>query len=236
MSRTMQAAKRRKRVAPPPKANHTWFWIVGILVVIGLAAVIAVSSSGGGNTAKATAHETGKVSVEGTPLATLTDPQNDSAVGDSIPSLSGVTFDGSPMHIGPTGKPQVIVFLSHSCPHCQAEVPRIVALHKAGKLAGVDVTAVTTNTSPDLPNYPPSAWLKREHWPYPVMVDSTTFTAAQAYGLPGFPYFVFVDANGNVAGRLAGEMPPSQLATLFQELRDGKKITPPSSGASTPAP
>ena len=53
------------------------------------------------------------------------------------------------------------MFLAHWCPHCQAEMPRLVALAKAGKLDGVDVTGVATGTNPGYPNYPPSAWLKK---------------------------------------------------------------------------
>ena len=56
-----------------------------------------------------------------------------------------------------------------------------------GVFDGVDVTAVATGTDAAAPNYPPSAWLKREHWPFPVMADSTRSTAANAYGLSAYP-------------------------------------------------
>src|SRR5262249_43168328 len=161
--------------------------------VIAIAVGIAAATSGGDDSGgKATAHETAPVTVEGTKLPQFTGTANDKAIGETIPTLQGITFDGSPVTIESTGKPQVIVFLSHSCPHCQAEVPRIVDLQRAHKLSGVDFTAVTTNTSPELPNYPPSAWLAREHWPFRALADSKKLTAAQAYGLPAFPYFVFV--------------------------------------------
>ena len=69
-----------------------------------------------------------------------------------IPTLTGQSlFDGSDMTIAPTGKPQAIVFLAHWCPHCQAEVPRIVALAKAGKLDGIDVVGVATGRRTDSP-------------------------------------------------------------------------------------
>src|SRR5262245_52782669 len=160
--------------------QRTWIVLGTVAAVILAAVLIAVSAGGGSDTPKAAAHETGAVQVDGSALPQFTG-DSDTAVGRPIPTLTGISFNGSPVTIGPNGKPQAIVFLSHSCPHCQAEVPRIVALQRAGRLAGIDVTAVTTNTSPDLPNYPPSAWLRREHWPFPTMVDSKQFTAADAY-------------------------------------------------------
>ena len=57
------------------------------------------------------------------------------------------------------------MFLAHWCPHCQAEVPRIVTLAKAGAFDGLDVASVATGTSSQYPNYPPSAWLARRSGP-----------------------------------------------------------------------
>jgi thiol-disulfide isomerase/thioredoxin len=211
--------------------------VIALVVVLGLAAVIAVAGSGGdsGNGGKATAHETGAVQVVGKALPAYDDPSNDTAVGKTIPTLHGISFDGSPVTIEPNGKPQAIVFLSHSCPHCQAEMPRLVALSKQGKLAGVDVTAVTTNTSPELPNYPPSAWLKRAGWPYPVLADSKNDDAARAYGLTAFPYFVLVDAQGKVVIRGTGEVTDASIVKVFKALASGEATGTPSNGASTPA-
>jgi thiol-disulfide isomerase/thioredoxin len=136
--------------------------------------------------------------------------------------------------IAPTVKPQVVMFLAHWCPHCQAEVPRIVDLAKMGAFKGIDVAAVATGTSPEAPNYPPSAWLKRENWPFPVMVDSASGTAAEAFGLSSYPYFVFVDAQGAVVGRAAGEIPPSDLQKILNALEAGNPL-PKGSGASSSA-
>ena len=38
------------------------------------------------------------------------------------PVVEGTSFDGNPVKITPTGKPTVILFLAHWCPHCQTEV------------------------------------------------------------------------------------------------------------------
>ncbi len=223
--------------SPVRNPNRTWFVVIAVVVVVGIAAVAAVAMSGSsddGNDAKATAHETAPVTVDGRHLPAYTDPEKDTAVGDTIPTLQGISFDGSPVTVAPNGKPQAIVFLSHSCPHCQAEVPRIVALAKQGKLDGVDVTAVTTNTSPELPNYPPSTWLQREKWPFPVMADSKDAGAGRAFGLTAFPYFVLVDGDGKVVVRATGEVSDESLTRAVKALVAGE--TPGSSnGASTPA-
>jgi thiol-disulfide isomerase/thioredoxin len=126
----------------------------------------------------------------------------------------------------------MVVFVAHWCPHCQAEVPRIVALAKAGKVP-VPIVGVATGTDPSAPNYPPSAWLQREGWPYPVLVDTKTATAARAYGLPGYPFLVFVDAQGRVVRRLSGEVAPSDLTKLFDALAAGQPLPSPGAGASS---
>jgi thiol-disulfide isomerase/thioredoxin len=117
---------------------------------------------------------------------------------------------------GATGSPYAVIFLAHWCPHCQAEVPRLVALSKNGQIEGVDVTGVATATSDQNPNYPPSEWLTGEDWPFPVMVDTASGTAANAYGLTGYPYMVFVDAEGKVVGRTSGEVGEEDLQKIFK--------------------
>ena len=53
--------------------------------------------------------------------------------------------------------------------------------------AGVDVYGVATGTASNRDNYPPSAWLEREGWPFPTLADSDTYQAAEAWGLHGLP-------------------------------------------------
>jgi thioredoxin-related protein len=74
---------------------------------------------------------------------------------------------------------------------------------------------------PNAGNYPPQTWLEHEHWPTPVMADDDKQTAAQALGLTGFPYFVFVDAQGKVVSRSSGEMPIDQFRATVDKLAAG---------------
>ena len=167
------------------------------------------------------------MTVDGTPLphfdATVAP---DPAVGETIPTLTGKSvYTGDPVTVTPDdGKPQAVIFVAHWCPHCQAEVPRLVTLAKDGVFDGVDVTAVATGTNDTYPNYPPSAWLKSVDWPFKVMADSKTATAAQAFGISAYPYFVLVNADGTVAGRGTGEITPAQIRANVAALKKGEPL------------
>jgi thiol-disulfide isomerase/thioredoxin len=185
------------------------------------------SSKGGGNGGggSSSAVEVAPVQVTGTPLPDFPSSGTDKAIGVTVPTLTGQSlFDGSAITIAPTGKPMAVVYLAHWCPHCQAEVPRLVDLAKAGKLAGIDVYGVAAAGRDDLPNYPPSAWLEDESWPFPTMVDSANSTAAAAYGLTGYPYFLLVDAQGKVVARAEGEADDADIVAAVNALKAGKPV------------
>jgi thiol-disulfide isomerase/thioredoxin len=237
-----QAVAERKRASEAKakqRRNRYLLW-GGLAVVVVVAVVVAVVAGGGGNDAKATSYETAAVKVTGTPLPSYDASQNpDPAVGKKVPTLQGKSvFDGKPVTIGPdsgNGKPQAIAFVAHWCPHCQREVPLLVQLAKQGVFDGVQVSAVATGTNPSADNYPPSAWLKNVDWPFPVMADSKSSTAAQAYGLTSYPYFVLVKPNGTVAARGTGELPADQIEADINALKAGKPIPNSSSSQSSSA-
>ena len=227
--------QKHAHAGPPRGSAHgrKWFWwvvLAGLLVVGGVSVAVA-AGSGGNSSGKL---EVGKsVKVGGSALPVFTGSASDPAVGRTAPTLTGQTFSRSPITIGNTGRPHVLMFVAHWCPHCQAEVPRIVAMEKAGETAGVPVTAIATGTNENASNWPPSAWLQRVGWPYPTLVDTASATAARAYGLSAYPYLVFVDGNGHVAARVAGEVAPNDLAKMFSALAAGRTVPVPSSGAES---
>lgn len=209
------------------------WWAIGGAAILAIAAVTAVAS-GGESSKEAAVEIADKVTVQGESLPQLpADPADDEAVGSAAPTLSGVTFNGDLVEITSDGRPQVLVFVAHWCPHCQAEVPRIVELVDQGKNAGVAMTAIATGTDAAAPNYPPSAWLKRERWPFPTLVDTAQARAAEAYGLTGYPFLVFIDAQGNVAARVSGEVSESDLTAMLSALAAGESVPLPGSGASS---
>lgn len=110
------------------------------------------------------------------------------------------------------------MFAAHWCPHCRAEVPVIEKwLENGGESDGVDLYAVSTGVNEAGPNYPPSTWL--EKWPVTTLADSSDDTAALAFGVNAYPFFVVVRANGTVALRVTGELTPAQLTNLVDIAR-----------------
>ena len=158
-----------------------------------------------------------------TPLPLFEDPENDQAVGMTIPTVTGTDLDGKPMTISADGKAKVILFVAHWCPHCQREVPTIVKHLKDTPLpADVELLAVSTAVDPSAPNYPPVKWLKREGWTAPTMADTADKLVASYYGLSGFPFFVVADAEGKVVFRTSGEISMDQFDALVKAAETGK--------------
>lgn len=144
--------------------------------------------------------------------ATASDP----AVGMAAPQASGVNFDDEPVDLLNDEGGTVIVFLAHWCSHCRAEVPVLVDQFPPDSLPeNVRMVGVSTGVTSTQPNYPPSAWLEREEWPYPVLVDSAEGEVAGAYGLGGTPLFVVVGPEGDVRFRASGELAPQQIQQLI---------------------
>ena len=159
------------------------------------------------------------VEISGAALPPYAAQGADAAVGTAAPEVRGTGFDGEPVAIARDGRPKLVAFLAHWCPHCQAEVPVVVDWLDGDPPAGVDLVGVSTSVDEARPNYPPSAWLAREGWAFPTIADSEGSEAAQAYGLTGFPYFVAVDGDGNVAARASGEQTVAQLEALVEAAR-----------------
>ncbi len=192
-------------------------WIVvGVIAVVALAAAVAIGITSGGDDVTVETStgelvdpiETAEVIVDGPPLPPLENPADDAGVGMPAPELSGSSYTGEPVEILFDGRPKVVVFLAHWCPHCQRELPQLVEWLEAGGLRDdVDLYAVATSVDQTRPNYPPSAWFEEEGLDAPILMDSEESTAARAFGLPAFPYWVALDADGTVALRVSGELP-----------------------------
>lgn len=209
---------------PPKKASFPILPVVLIGVGLVVAVGLAVALFGGGDdesssTAGADLAAFGPVSVEGDALPEFTQTEGDPAQGLTAPVVEGESPDGLPSQIGGTGQPTMVAFLAHWCPHCQAELPILVDLEAEGAFEGMQTVAVLTGTNPDAPNYPPAEWLIDEGWPGDVLVDDESAQAAAAWGLAGYPYLVFLDADGNVVARTSGELPAEDVAALAAEAK-----------------
>jgi thiol-disulfide isomerase/thioredoxin len=217
--RPVQAPKRRTDAAVGRSRWLLWGAVGGVIV---LAVVLAVVFTRGGDDTEAP--QSAAIAVDGKPLPADTDAAADPAVGSPAPAIMGTTLDGSTSTIpSGAGDPHVVLFLAHWCPHCQAEVPRIVDwIRETGGVDGVPIYSVATANDPARPNYPAAAWLERESWPFPAIVDDGSNTAAAAYGLSGYPFFVFVDGEGNVVSRESGELPVDELASRMTAMAEAE--------------
>lgn len=235
MSKASSARARRARARArggSKKSSSAPIFIIVIVLIIaaGVVAVVLSRDSSGG----ASGPQTRAVTVKGEALPTLPESGADPAVGKQIPTVSGKTYAGEPLSLATEGKPQVIFVVAHWCPHCNNEVPKIVDWMEAGKApAGVRFVALSTAVDKAAPHYPPSEWLDDEKWTVPTLADSDDSEAAKALGTPGYPYILFVKADGTVAARTSGELGIPDLERMTGELAAGKAVVPP--GRSGPA-
>jgi len=205
------------------KASISGRWvIIGVVVAIAVALIVAVLAGGDSSdddTSSGDVAQNQPVLVDGAMLERLPDDGSDPAVGMAAPALTGASFDGSPLSVTPgDGKPYMLVFLAHWCPHCNAEVPRLIEWKESGAVPDdLIVIGVSTGVASDRPNYPPSQWVVDKGWPWPVMADSVNMDAAAAYGLSGYPFFTIVGADGNVKVRVSGEVEVDALNEIVSD-------------------
>ncbi|MCE9621306.1 MAG: TlpA family protein disulfide reductase [Actinomycetia bacterium] len=152
----------------------------------------------------------------------------DLGVGLPAPLLSGLDFQGDPITVDPAANgPYMLVFLAHWCPHCNAEVPRLLDWKGQGAVPSeLTVLGIATAVSSSSVNYPPAEWFSNKGWSWPVMVDQSqgdgeAGVAASAYGSSGWPYFVIIGADGLVKARVSGEVAVADLQVIVNDALAG---------------
>ena len=215
---------------PSGSRTPSWVWIgLAAVVVVAVGTAVLLSSSEGSDDLTV-----GTVSVSGSVLPPYAAGQPDPAVGTQAPSVTGVTFANEPIAITNDGVPRVVVFMAHWCPVCQREVPMITQWYEENPdLGGVEIVTVATAIDRTRGNYPPGAWLRSENWPFETLVDDPDNRAAEVFGLAAFPYFVAIDAQGQVVARVAGEIGSAAFAGLVDAARSGNPVVE-SGGQLTP--
>jgi cytochrome c biogenesis protein CcmG, thiol:disulfide interchange protein DsbE len=210
----------------PPSGGRRGPLVVGAVIAVVLVALLVAVAAGtgdeggdGGDRTVSGAADDGPVTVTGDALTPQPDTGVDPAVGRPMPTLSGTGLDGAPVTVPASGRATMVMFVAHWCPHCQAEVPVVQQWIDDGVLpADVDLVTVSTAADDRRPNYPPADWLAGEGWTAPVLADDAGQTAAEAVGLTAFPFFVAVDADGNVVARATGELTPTQLDRIAGQI------------------
>ena len=200
-----------------PPNNRPLIFGAALVVILALVAFFATRGENDGGPAAEEVEQVRAVAVEGQPLPQLSPNGEDPAVGQTAPAIRGTGFGGDAVNIEPGPQPRLVIFVAHWCPHCQREVPKIVQwLEDSGTPQGLDMIVVATATDPNRPNYPPSEWLEEEGLDLPTMADDRNGTAASAFGLSAYPYFVLMDANNRVIARDSGELSTDELDNLVE--------------------
>lgn len=224
MAKTISNSKAQTISNPDQGSGKGFILGIAAILIVGLAAVAFFVTSRGEGAATAEAGEqVADVAVEGEPLTampagvSLTDVSTDPSFGQPAPTLTGTDFDGNEVVIENDGRPKVIYFLAHWCPHCQREVPQVQNLIDAGRVpADLDIYAVSTAVDRGRGNFPVSSWLEEEGFTATVMRDNAASSALVAFGNGGFPYAVYLDADHNLLARSSGELGADAIASLWE--------------------
>ena len=163
-----------------------------------------------------------RTQVSGTALPQFEQLEDDPAVGRQAPLVVGADLlTGAEVRIENQGRPMVVAFYAHWCPHCQNEVEDLTGWLETNELpAGVDFYAVSVLEDATRGNHPPEKWLRDEGWQHPVVADTPAMSVVDAFGLVSVPYLVAVDADNEVVLRFAGNIPGGapELAAFFTTL------------------
>lgn len=180
----------------------------------------AVATTSGAAATSAADDTPGRTEVFGTALPQFEQLEDDPAVGRAPPVVVGADLlTGEVVRITTQGRPMVIAFYAHWCPHCQAEVADLMEWLESNELpSGVDFYAVSVLEDPTRGNHPPETWLRDEGWQYPVVADTPAMSVVDAFGLVSVPYLVAVDADNEVVLRFAGNVGAAELAAFFTAL------------------
>ncbi|REK20626.1 MAG: TlpA family protein disulfide reductase [Actinobacteria bacterium] len=187
--------------------------------MVGLALIVLLAISIAGETEVDASIGYGDPVVTGQTLPVYNSAAaEDVAVGMPGPEVVGADWEDNEVTITADGRPKIVLFLAHWCPHCQNEVPPVQAWLDAGNLPDdVDLYSVATSTDRLRPNWPPQDWLEEEGWTVPVIMDDQIGTVAGSFGMAGTPFYVVLDGDNNVVRRISGEIGTAGLAILVQE-------------------
>lgn len=196
------------------RRSTIWWMVAG---VVGLGLVVLLAWSLAGETPPDTSIGYGDPTVTGERLPFVAENGADPAVGFDAPEVVGADWEGNPVEIKADGRPKIVIFLAHWCPHCQADVPRVQQWIDAGGVPdGVDLYSVATLTDPVRPKWPPQDWLEEEGWTVPVIMDDAASSVATAYGLVGTPFYVVLDGQNRNLARVSGEIGAAGMDALAE--------------------
>ena len=112
-------------------------------------------------------------------------------IGQQAPALEALALDGSRISIAsPSGRSQLLFFLSPDCPVCGELTPALMSAAQA-ESAWVDVVLVSDGEEQDHRGY-----VSRKDIELPYVVSELV---GKSYGVSKLPYAVLIDENQRVA-------------------------------------
>lgn len=144
--------------------------------------------------------------------------ESDAAIGTKLPTIETDTFDGQAARtIDPDdGRPKLIGLMAHHCPFCQEEIAEmgpwlqdrgIDPNHEGvATVDGVDIHLISTQHAPGRPGWPTTRLTENAGLGGELLTDDPDDTIARTLGLVGTPYWVLVDADGMIAGRVSAKV------------------------------
>lgn len=216
ISRHQQARSRSAAAEQEAKSRRLKVIVGAVSMAFLLVVFMVVFLVGDDGSSSTDVEQVGFAETIGTSLPSYEGDPDDPAIGMPAPQISAQGFDDEPITVEPgDGRSKIIGFFVHSCPHCQRELPRVVAsLERDPVPDDVDVIAVSTVVDENQNNYPPSEWFEREGWEETLIRDDAESRVATGYGMTGYPYFVVVDGDGTVVTRTSGELTDPQWDAL----------------------
>lgn len=213
----MQERREAERAAKRAEQRRNRLMLVGGGVAfVALAVVVALLSTSESDNRVGVEDIAGSPEIEGAALSVAPeDSAQDPDAGAPAPVVRGADYGGDPVSIGEAGTPQMIMFMASWCQACQRELPEVVDWLDDGRLPeGVELVSVSTSLDETRPIWPPQDWFDAEGYTGPILVDDAGSSVAQAYGLRATPYWVGLDAEGEVVARITGMIGAEELDAL----------------------
>jgi len=128
------------------------------------------------------------------------------------PVLAGMTLSGSNYSYG-FGRVTVVNVWASWCAPCRAEIPTLIALSK--KYSEVTFIGILTRDNPPTAE----AFQRRFKIPYPTLIDDAILLGFKgSLAANAIPSTVVIDKDGNVAGRISGEVTVASLSDLIEKV------------------
>lgn len=158
------------------------WWLISYVVLWALVVVLAV-------VVVALARQIGTLHLRLGPRGALEIDDEGPPLGERVEPLAASDLEGRELVLGGDGSPQLLLFVSPGCDVCRQVLPSVNAAARQGDLEAVVVTDAGEEES---------AAYARKLRSVPV---AASLEAVEAFGVPGTPYVVVLDADGVVRAK-----------------------------------